>query len=87
MAMDATAPVPSYRPDAGYGWHPDRPGANARRGHGDSGLTDTLVSLRNRLGGALAVVTGRSIETVDRLLGAAPGAVAGEHGGAIRHAA
>ena len=50
------------------------------------GLTDTLVSLRNRLGGALAVVTGRSIETVDRLLGAAPGAVAGEHGGAIRHA-
>jgi trehalose 6-phosphate phosphatase len=50
------------------------------------GLTDTLVSLRIRLGGALAVVTGRPIETVDRLLGAAPGAVAGEHGGAIRHA-
>jgi trehalose 6-phosphate phosphatase len=51
------------------------------------GLTDALVSLRNQLGGALAVVTGRPIETVDRLLGSAPGAVAGEHGGAIRHAA
>jgi trehalose 6-phosphate phosphatase len=49
------------------------------------GLTDSLVSLRDRLGGALAIVTGRPIETVDRLLGAAPGAVAGEHGGAIRH--
>ena len=50
------------------------------------GLTDTLVSLRDRLGGALAIVTGRPIETVDRLLGSAPGAVAGEHGGAIRRA-
>src|ERR1700722_7597782 len=50
------------------------------------GLTDTLVSLRIRLGGALAVVTGRPIETVDRLLGAGPGAVAGEQGGARRHA-
>src|ERR1700722_9579149 len=49
------------------------------------GLTDTLVSLRIRLGGALAVVTGRPIETVDRLLGAAPGAVAGGHGGGGRH--
>jgi len=50
------------------------------------GLTDALDSLRDRLGGALAIVTGRPIETVDRLLGTAPGAVAGEHGGAIRHA-
>jgi trehalose 6-phosphate phosphatase len=50
------------------------------------GLTDALVSLRNRLNGALAIVTGRPIETIDRLLGTAPGAVAGEHGGAIRHA-
>src|SRR5690348_7657966 len=50
------------------------------------GLTDALTCLRNTLGGALAVVTGRPIETVDRLLGDAPGAVAGEHGAAVRHA-
>jgi trehalose 6-phosphate phosphatase len=51
------------------------------------GLPDTIAALRDALGGALAIVTGRPIETVDRLLGAAPGAVAGEHGGAIRFAA
>ena len=49
------------------------------------GLPATLTTLREALGGALAIVTGRPIETVDRLLGDAPGAVAGEHGGAIRH--
>ena len=47
-------------------------------------LPDTLALLRDALGGALAIVTGRPIETVDRLFGDAPGAVAGEHGGAIR---
>lgn len=52
-----------------------------------SGLPETVTTLRNALGGALAIVTGRPIETVDRLFGDAPGAVAGEHGGAIRHAA
>jgi trehalose 6-phosphate phosphatase len=52
-----------------------------------TGLTETLTSLRHGLGGALAIVTGRPIETVDRLFGSAPGAVAGEHGGAIRHRA
>jgi len=51
------------------------------------GLTDTLRSLRNQLDGALAIVTGRPVETVDRLFGSAIGAVAGEHGGAVRHAA
>jgi trehalose 6-phosphate phosphatase len=51
------------------------------------GLPDALVSLRDALGGALAIVTGRPIETVDRLFGDAPGAVAGEHGGAVRYAA
>ena len=51
-----------------------------------SGLPATLTTLRNALGGALAIVTGRPIETVDRLFGDAPGAVAGEHGGAIRYA-
>jgi trehalose 6-phosphate phosphatase len=51
-----------------------------------AGLPDALITLREALGGALAIVTGRPIETVDRLFGDAPGAVAGEHGGAIRHA-
>jgi trehalose 6-phosphate phosphatase len=50
------------------------------------GLTGVLRTLRRQLGGALAVVTGRGIETVDSLLGDAPHAVAGEHGGAIRPA-
>jgi trehalose 6-phosphate phosphatase len=49
-------------------------------------LPDVLANLRDALGGALAIVTGRPVETVDRLFGNAPGAVAGEHGGAIRHA-
>ncbi|HEX2944218.1 MAG TPA: trehalose-phosphatase [Rhodopila sp.] len=51
-----------------------------------AGLPDTLASLRDALDGALAIVTGRPIETVDRLFGDAPGAVAGEHGGAVRRA-
>ena len=48
------------------------------------GLTDTLRTIRTQLADALAIVTGRPIETVDRLLGDAPYAVAGEHGGAFR---
>jgi trehalose 6-phosphate phosphatase len=51
-----------------------------------SGLTDDLRALRQLLGDALAVVTGRPVEIVDALLGDAAFAVAGEHGGAIRHA-
>lgn len=50
------------------------------------GLVEALKRLRARLDGALAVVTGRPIETIDALLGNAPQAVAGEHGGAVRHA-
>lgn len=50
------------------------------------GLPDVLTRLRERLGGALAVVTGRPVEQIDALLGPAPHAVAGEHGGVIRHA-
>ncbi len=50
------------------------------------GLTATLHRLRAGLGDALAIVTGRPIAQVDALLGDAPYAVAGEHGGAIRHA-
>jgi len=48
------------------------------------GLSETLASIRDQLGGALAVVTGREIGTIDALLGDAPYAVAGEHGGAVR---
>jgi trehalose 6-phosphate phosphatase len=49
-------------------------------------LVAALRVLRARLGEALAVITGRPIEQVDTLLGDVPYAVAGEHGGAIRHA-
>ena len=51
------------------------------------GLPETIIALRDALGGALAIVTGRPIDVVDRLFGDAPAAVAGEHGGAVRHAA
>ena len=50
------------------------------------GLLRTLHALRDGLGGALAVISGRPVEQVDRLLDQAPQAVAGEHGGAVRHA-
>jgi trehalose 6-phosphate phosphatase len=50
------------------------------------GLPEALAVLRDALGGALAIVTGRPVETVDQLFGDAPGAVAGEHGGAFRYA-
>jgi trehalose 6-phosphate phosphatase len=50
-----------------------------------AGLPEVLRTLRRLLDDALAVITGRPIETVDALLGDAVFAVAGEHGGAIRH--
>ena len=50
----------------------------------EPGLVEALVGLREALGGALAVVTGRPIAQVDALLPGVPTAVAGEHGGAIR---
>ncbi len=50
------------------------------------GLAADLAGLRERVGGALAVVTGRPIAQIDALLPGVPHAVAGEHGGAIRHA-
>ena len=53
-----------------------RSSASSRRRHGASCSSP----------GALAGVTGRPIETIDRLLGDAPHAVAGEHGGVVRHA-
>lgn len=50
------------------------------------GLVQSLDQARRLLGGALAVITGRPIADVDRLLPGVAYAVAGEHGGAIRHA-
>jgi trehalose 6-phosphate phosphatase len=44
------------------------------------GLPSTLTELQRRLGGALAVVTGRPVETVDGFLGYAGLTVAGLHG-------
>ncbi len=49
-------------------------------------LPGVLRALRRLLGDAVAVVTGRPVETIERLLGDAVFAVAGEHGGAVRHA-
>jgi trehalose 6-phosphate phosphatase len=49
-------------------------------------LPDVLRALRGLMGDAVAVVTGRPVETIDALLGDAVFAIAGEHGGAIRHA-
>lgn len=51
-----------------------------------AGLAEALCVLRDRLGGALAIVTGRPIGQIDGLLPGVAFAVAGEHGGAIRHA-
>jgi trehalose 6-phosphate phosphatase len=50
-----------------------------------AGLRETLLRVRALLGDALAVITGRPIAEVDRLLPGVAYAVAGEHGGAIRH--
>lgn len=51
------------------------------------GLPESLIRLSGRLGGALALVTGRSIETVDRLLGISAIAVCGLHGAEQRNSA
>jgi len=51
-----------------------------------AGLPRDLRRLRERLGNALAVVTGRPVPQVEALLPDVAYAVAGEHGGAIRFA-
>jgi trehalose 6-phosphate phosphatase len=50
------------------------------------GLLASLLALRGRLGGALAVVSGRPVEQVEALLADTVQAIGGEHGGAIRYA-
>jgi trehalose 6-phosphate phosphatase len=50
------------------------------------GLLDDLRIVRDRCGGALAIITGRSMHDIDALLGDTPTAVAAEHGTALRHA-
>ena len=49
-------------------------------------LPGTLARLRDELGGALAVITGRPVEQIDALLPGVVPVVAGEHGGALRPA-
>lgn len=48
------------------------------------GLLDVLKGLAARLGGALAIVSGRPVDEVAALLPGLPIAIAGEHGAAIR---
>lgn len=48
------------------------------------GLCSDLVQLRDRVGGALAIVTGRPIAAIDSMLGIANLDVAGIHGAEIR---
>lgn len=50
-----------------------------------SDLPRLLGGLHLLLGGALAIVTGRSVEAVDALLTPFVGSVAGEHGAVLRH--
>jgi trehalose 6-phosphate phosphatase len=48
------------------------------------GLCQVLCDLRDRLGGALAIISGRPVAAVDALLPGVAFAVAGEHGAAFR---
>jgi trehalose 6-phosphate phosphatase len=47
-------------------------------------LPDALRALRARLGGALALISGRPVEQVEALFPDVAQAIAGEHGGALR---
>jgi trehalose 6-phosphate phosphatase len=48
-------------------------------------LPDLLIQLHGHLDGALAIVSGRPIEQIDRLLSPFAGSAAGEHGAALRY--
>lgn len=50
------------------------------------GLNRALCKLSDRLGGRLALVSGRAIEDIERHLGPLPLAMAGSHGASIRSA-
>lgn len=50
------------------------------------GLPATLAAVKRRLDGALGMISGRPVEQVAALFGDIPQAIAGEHGGAVRHA-
>lgn len=52
----------------------------------DLALRDLLAKLGSALGGALAMVSGRSIEDLDRIFGASARPAAGIHGLELRHA-
>ena len=60
-------------------------GADAGIGLAPPGLPELLARLHALLGGALAIVTGRSIGVVDRLLAPFSAIAAGEHGVALRY--
>jgi trehalose 6-phosphate phosphatase len=49
-----------------------------------SELSPLLRAIRDKLGGALAIVTGRPVESIEAMLPDVATAIAGEHGGAIR---
>ena len=49
------------------------------------GLPSLLSDLRSRLGGAVAIVSGRSIGFLDKILAPFAGSAAGEHGVALRY--
>lgn len=51
----------------------------------DAAIPPLLLDLRERLGGALALVSGRPLEQIDALFGL-HGAAAGQHGAELRHA-
>ena len=50
------------------------------------GLPDLLQRLSRQLDGALAIVSGRSLQDIDRLLDPFCSSAAGEHGAALRYA-
>src|SRR3569833_590626 len=51
-----------------------------------AGLIDDLVALRDHCGGALALVSGRTLEDIDRLFAPLKFAAAGSHGAQVRTA-